>query len=85
MLHSKTQIQRWPNKNVIFQFLSSDKDLQLVYKTCHARMLDFRLKFIEAAQEYYELSNCSSLIESDRLAALKNSLVCTILSSASKI
>jgi len=48
-------------------------------------MLDFRLKFIEAAQEYHELSNCSSLKESEQLTALKNTLVCTILSFAGKI
>jgi len=48
-------------------------------------MLDFRLKFIEAAQEYHELSNCSTLKENDRLTALKNTLVCTILSLAGKI
>lgn len=48
-------------------------------------MLNFRLKFIEAAQEYYELSNCLSLQESERLVALKNTLVCTILSFAGKI
>jgi len=48
-------------------------------------MLDFRLKFIEAAQEYYELSNCSLLKENDRLTALKNTLICTILSLAGKI
>jgi len=48
-------------------------------------MLDFRLKFIEAAQEYRELSNCSSLKVKERVTALKNTVVCTILSVAGKI
>jgi len=48
-------------------------------------MLNFRLKFIEAAVEYYELSNCPSFGESERLIALKNALVCTILSFTGKI
>lgn len=71
--------------NIIFQFETSNIDLHLSYKVCYARMLDFRLKFIEAAQAYDELSNCLKLKENDRLTALKNTLVCTILSLAGKI
>ncbi|XP_060855089.1 COP9 signalosome complex subunit 4-like [Metopolophium dirhodum] len=67
-------------KASVLQFETTNNDLHLNYKVCYARMLNFRLKFIEAALEYHELSNCQSFGESERLIALKNALVCTILS-----
>jgi len=45
-------------------------------------VLDFRRKFIEAAQRYNELSYKSMIDESERMTALKNALICTILASA---
>ncbi|XP_001943227.1 COP9 signalosome complex subunit 4-like [Acyrthosiphon pisum] len=72
-------------KTSVLKFLTSNNDLLLTYKVCYARMLDFRLKFIEAAQEYHELSNCQSLNVNERLTALKNTLVCTILSFSGEI
>lgn len=45
-------------------------------------MLDYRRKFIEAAQRYNELSYKSIVHESERLEALKHALHCTILASA---
>jgi len=71
--------------NIFFQFETSNIDLHISYKVCYAQMMNFRLKFIEAAQEYYELSNCSSLKDSERMTALKNMIVCTILSIDGKI
>ncbi|KAG8134339.1 putative COP9 signalosome complex subunit 4-like protein [Naja naja] len=49
---------------------------------CYARVLDYRRKFIEAAQRYNELSYKSIVHESERLEALKHALHCTILASA---
>lgn len=51
-------------------------------QVCYARVLDFRRKFIEAAQRYNELSYKSIVHESERLEALKHALNCTILASA---
>lgn len=51
-------------------------------KVCYARVLDFRRKFIEAAQRYNELSYKSIVHETERLEALKHALNCTILASA---
>ena len=48
----------------------------------YARVLDFRRKFIEAAQRYNELSYKTLIAEEERLMALRNALVCTILASA---
>ncbi|KAE9534066.1 hypothetical protein AGLY_008802 [Aphis glycines] len=57
-----------------------NKSIQLNFKICEARLMDFRLEFIEAAQKYYELSHCPLFEENVRLTALKNMFVCTILS-----
>ncbi|ERE92432.1 COP9 signalosome complex subunit 4 [Cricetulus griseus] len=54
----------------------------LVYSVCYARVLDYRRKFIEAAQRYNELSYKTIVHESERLEALKHALHCTILASA---
>lgn len=48
-------------------------------------MLDCRRKFIEAAQRYNELSYRTIIHEEERMTALKNALICTILASAGKL
>jgi len=53
-----------------------------MYKVCYARVLDYRRKFIEAAQRYNELSYRIIIHESERLTALRNALICTVLASA---
>lgn len=45
-------------------------------------MLDYRRKFIEAAQRYNELSFRSIVPEEERMMALRKALICTILASA---
>ena len=54
-------------------------------QVCYARVLDFRRKFIEAAQRYNELSYKSIIAEAERMTALRNALICTILASAGMI
>lgn len=66
-------------------FLQADSDderLQVYYKVCYARVLDYRRKFIEAAQRYNELSYRTIIHEEERMTALRNALICTILASA---
>ena len=46
--------------------------------------MDYRRKFIEAAQRYNELSYKSIVAENERMEALKKALICTILASAGK-
>ncbi|MEQ2218940.1 hypothetical protein XENOCAPTIV_010225 [Xenoophorus captivus] len=58
------------------------KAVRFPFQVCYARVLDFRRKFIEAAQRYNELSYKSIVHESERLEALKHALNCTILASA---
>ena len=54
----------------------------MYYKCCYARVLDYRRKFIEAAQRYNELSYRSIIHDDERMTALRNALICTILASA---
>ena len=66
----------------LLQAESKDQQLQIYYKVCYARVLDYRRKFIEAAQRYNELSYKTIIHEDERLMALKNALLCTVLASA---
>ncbi|KAM3873737.1 COP9 signalosome complex subunit 4 isoform 1-T1 [Diretmus argenteus] len=76
------QAEAYINRASLLQNESSNEQLQIHYKVCYARVLDFRRKFIEAAQRYNELSYKSIVHESERLEALKHALNCTILASA---
>ncbi|CAH1722909.1 COP9 signalosome complex subunit 4 [Aphis gossypii] len=70
------------NRASLLQTESKNEKLQICYKVCYARVLDYRRKFIEAAQRYNELSYRSIISEEERMAALKNALICTVLASA---
>lgn len=48
----------------------------------YARVLDYRRKFIEAAQRYYELSYKMVIAPVERMHALQRAIRCTILASA---
>lgn len=76
------QAEAFINRASLLQAETGSEDLQVVYKLCYARVLDYRRKFIEAAQRYNELSYRSIVDESKRMAALKNALICTVLASA---
>ena len=49
---------------------------------CQGRVLDYKRKFIEAASRYNELSYKTIIHEDERMTALKNAMICTILASA---
>uniref|UniRef100_A0A8B9PUI2 COP9 signalosome complex subunit 4 n=1 Tax=Apteryx owenii TaxID=8824 RepID=A0A8B9PUI2_APTOW len=76
------QAEAYINRASLLQNESTNEQLQIHYKVCYARVLDYRRKFIEAAQRYNELSYKSIVHESERLEALKHALHCTILASA---
>ncbi|XP_025083416.1 COP9 signalosome complex subunit 4-like [Pomacea canaliculata] len=76
------QAEAYINRASLLQAETKNEELQIHYKACYARVLDFRRKFIEAAQRYNELSYKTIVAEGERLTALKNALICTILASA---
>ncbi|ESO08836.1 hypothetical protein HELRODRAFT_190631 [Helobdella robusta] len=76
------QAEAYINRASILQAESTSEALQIHYKACYARVLDYRRKFIEAAQRYNELSFKNCVAEDEKMTALKNALICTILASA---
>uniref|UniRef100_A0A1B6CDI1 COP9 signalosome complex subunit 4 n=1 Tax=Clastoptera arizonana TaxID=38151 RepID=A0A1B6CDI1_9HEMI len=76
------QAESYINRASLLQAESKNEKLQIYYKVCYARVLDYRRKFIEAAQRYNELSYRSIIHEDERMTALRNALICTILASA---
>uniref|UniRef100_A0A8C4R3L4 COP9 constitutive photomorphogenic homolog subunit 4 (Arabidopsis) n=1 Tax=Eptatretus burgeri TaxID=7764 RepID=A0A8C4R3L4_EPTBU len=76
------QAEAFINRASLLQNESTNEQLQIHYKVCYARVLDYRRKFIEAAQRYNELSYKSIVAEKERMEALKHALHCTILASA---
>jgi len=69
----------------VLQADSKDEELVVLYKVCYARVLDYRRKFLEAAQRYIELSYRSIVLPEERMTALNNAVICTILASAGRI
>ena len=53
-----------------------------MYKVCQGRVLDYKRKFIEAAQKYNELSYKTAIHDSERMTALRSATICAILASA---
>lgn len=76
------QAEAFINRASLLQAESKNEQLQIYYKVCYARVLDYRRKFIEAAQRYNELSYRTIIHEDERMTALRNALICTILASA---
>mmetsp|Transcript_139139 Transcript_139139/g.242109 ORF Transcript_139139/g.242109 Transcript_139139/m.242109 type:complete len:403 (+) Transcript_139139:68-1276(+) len=63
----------------------NDVPLQLRYKVCHARILDSKRKFLEAASKYADLSQQTfggQIDECDLLQLLKCGVCCAILAPA---
>ncbi|XP_037042278.1 COP9 signalosome complex subunit 4 [Bradysia coprophila] len=76
------QAEAFINRASLLQAETKSEELHVLYKVCYARVLDYRRKFIEAAQRYNELSYRTIVDESERMTALKNALICTVLASA---
>lgn len=76
------QAEAFINRASLLQAESKNEQLQVYYKVCYARVLDYRRKFIEAAQRYNELSFRNIVHEEERMTALRNAVICTVLASA---
>jgi len=76
------QGEAYINRAAQLQTQTKNEELQIVYKVCQGRVLDYKRKFIEAASRYNELSYKTAIHDSERLTALRNAAICTILASA---
>ena len=59
-----------------------DHELKLHFKLSQARILDARRKFLDASQEYFNVSLAAGVDESDRLQALAAAIRCAVLGPA---
>ncbi|PWY89260.1 COP9 signalosome complex subunit 4 [Aspergillus heteromorphus CBS 117.55] len=59
-----------------------DHELQLHFKLSQARILDARRRFLDASQEYFNVSLAAGVDESDRLQALAAAIRCAVLAPA---
>ena len=76
------QAEAYINRASLLQNETKDEKLQIHYKVCYARVLDYRRKFLEAAQRYNELSYKTAIHETERTKALEKALNCAILAPA---
>jgi COP9 signalosome complex subunit 4 len=76
------EAEAYVNRASVLQNETADDKLKIYYKVCYARVLDYRRKFLEASQRYNELSYRTIIDEGERITALQNALVCTLLASA---
>ncbi|KAI8928246.1 hypothetical protein BC831DRAFT_449065 [Entophlyctis helioformis] len=61
---------------------SNDKLMQLRFRACQARSLDFRRMFLPAASKLLALSYDSDMADSERMSALVQAVTCTVLAGA---
>jgi COP9 signalosome complex subunit 4 len=59
-----------------------DHDLKLYFQLSQARILDARRRFLDAAQEYFNVSLAPGVDEGDRLTALSAAIRCAVLAPA---
>ncbi|RDW60154.1 hypothetical protein BP5796_11760 [Coleophoma crateriformis] len=67
-------------KNVIYTV--QDRDLNLLFKLCQARIQDARRNFLAAAQGYQDISFMTVIAEEERLHTLSMAIKCAVLAPA---
>ncbi|KAG8966096.1 hypothetical protein FRC03_012508 [Tulasnella sp. 419] len=76
------QAETYQNRAGLLIHSTQDRELQLSYKLCSARISDYHRKFVEAAMRYQELSYAGDLDEQERLHILSASVTCAVLAPA---
>ncbi|KAJ5731514.1 uncharacterized protein N7483_006022 [Penicillium malachiteum] len=69
------RIKSLPNK-------IEDHDIRLHFQLSQARIFDARRRFLDAAQEYFNVSLAAGVDEDDRLTALSAAIRCAVLAPA---
>lgn len=64
------QAETYYNRAALLIHFTQEKELQLAFKLCQARIHDYARRFLEAASRYHELSWVGDLDEDDRTQAL---------------
>lgn len=84
-----SEAEKWATKASVLVHQCGDEGVQLHYRTVYAQLLDYKLKYVDAALKYYQLSQMAhrlygpeSLTASDTNQALQYATTCAILAPA---
>ncbi|KIJ20051.1 hypothetical protein PAXINDRAFT_107738 [Paxillus involutus ATCC 200175] len=76
------QAETYYNRAASLSNSTTDKETQLQFKLCQARISDYARKFLEAAMRYHELSWVAEIDEEERKEILSNAVTCAVLAPA---
>ncbi|KAG8925929.1 hypothetical protein FRC00_003475 [Tulasnella sp. 408] len=76
------QAETYQNRAGLLIHSTSNRELQLSYKLCQARINDYTRKFVEAAMRYHELSWVAEIDDEERLQMLSAAVTCAVLAPA---
>lgn len=77
-----TLAEQYLNKAKNLIYTVEDRDLNLLFKLCQARIQDARRNFLAAAQGYQDISLMPAIDESERLHTLSMAIKCAVLAPA---
>ncbi|EPQ59495.1 hypothetical protein GLOTRDRAFT_136354 [Gloeophyllum trabeum ATCC 11539] len=76
------QAETYYNRAALLAHSATDKETQLAFKLCQARIMDYSRRFLEAAQRYHELSWVADIDEEERRHMLSAAVTCAVLAPA---
>ncbi|KAG8218873.1 hypothetical protein J3R82DRAFT_4552 [Butyriboletus roseoflavus] len=76
------QAETYYNRATSLSNSTTDKEIQLQFKLCQARISDYARKFLEAALRYHELSWVAEIDEEERKQILSHAVTCAVLAPA---
>ncbi|KAH0840148.1 hypothetical protein J3R83DRAFT_1128 [Lanmaoa asiatica] len=76
------QAETYYNRAASLSNSTTDKEIQLQFKLCQARISDYARKFLEAAMRYHELSWVAEIDEEERKQILSHAVTCAVLAPA---
>ncbi|KAF8639949.1 hypothetical protein AX17_001199 [Amanita inopinata Kibby_2008] len=76
------QAETYYNRAALLIHSTTDRETQLQFKLCQARISDYARKFLEAASRYHELSYVAQIDEEDRRHMLLAAVTCGVLAPA---
>jgi len=79
---NSVEAEAFINRASLFNNQTDDTRLKMKFKVCYAQVLDYRRKFLEAAQRYIEISYIGEISEVERIEAVEKALNCAILAPA---
>ncbi|KAF8351424.1 hypothetical protein F5887DRAFT_207262 [Amanita rubescens] len=76
------QAETYYNRAALLILSTSNRETQLQFKLCQARISDYSRKFLEAASRYHELSYVAEIDEEERRHMLLAAVTCAVLAPA---